>query len=392
MKVLVCHPGTQHAGRLAAALKREGMLATFFTGLRMRADSVLGRRLRLSGLRTLDPSLEDCTTQIRLPELLAKAAQGLGWHGERLMRLRNAWFQKLIPDRAIAASDAVIGFDTSSWILAQRARKLNRPFLLERTAIHRSARATIDARFGLPAAATLSAASDIQSELETGETSLASKVVVASEFSGHSVQEAGVEASKIRVIPYGVDWDWFAQGKKKDDADRKLIYLFVGLLKEEKGIAVLLKAWELLGAPDAELWLVGSGEPAMVQAAQRVPRVKVMGKLAAEKLRQAYLSAAVFVFPTFYDGFGMVLLEAMSSGLPIIATPNCAAPDLVKARQAGLICPAGDPAALCAAMAEVSGQPAEWSSKGMAAQEIAKSYSWPSYGKAWAALLREVVA
>ena len=127
MKVLLCHPGTQHAGRLATLLRRENLLDTFFTGFRVRPDSFLGRRLRLSGLRALDESLDDCTLQIRAPELLAKLAQCLGWSGERLMRLRNAWFQKLIPDRAIAACDAMIGFDTSSWILARRATRFGKP-------------------------------------------------------------------------------------------------------------------------------------------------------------------------------------------------------------------------------------------------------------------------
>ena len=395
MKVLVCHPGTQHAGKLAAILKRQDMLATFFTGFRVKQNSMLGRRLRLSGLRALDKSLEDCTRQIRLPELLAKAAQCLGWHGERLMRLRNAWFQKLIPESAIASSDAVIGFDTSSWILAKRARMLGKPFVLDRTAIHRSTRVLIGAQFvrpGIGAKVSSSFAGDVQGELESEEMTLASKVVVASRFSGRSVLEAGIGADKITVIPYGVDWEWFANGEKNDGPADKLIFLFVGLLKEEKGIAVLLAAWKQLGASDAELWLVGSGEAGMIQAAQGVPGVKVLGKLAPPELRQTYQAASVFVFPTYYDGFGMVLLEAMSSGLPIIATPHCAAPELIHDGEAGVICPAGDVVALCGAMADACAHRSAWRNKGAVAKGIAKSYSWETYGTHWATLLREVIA
>ena len=147
MKVIVCHPGTQHAGKLAAALQREDLLAKFFTGFRLKADSMIGQHLHLSGLRALDDSLTGCTVQIRSPELLAKAAQCLGWHGERLMRLRNAWFQRLIPERAMASSDAVIGFDTSSWLLARRSKQQGKAFILDRTAIHRSTRSAIRAGF-----------------------------------------------------------------------------------------------------------------------------------------------------------------------------------------------------------------------------------------------------
>ncbi len=389
----MCHPGTQHAGKLAAMLRREDLLGTFFTGFRLNPESMLGRRLRLSGLRALDKSLRDCTRQIRLPELLAKAAQCLGWGGERLMRLRNAWFQRLIPERAIASNDAVIGFDTSSWILARRAGKLNKPFVLDRTAIHRSRRAMIDSSFrsGLPAEGSQTSRGDIQSEQESQEMALATKIVVASEFSRRSVCEAGTADGKIAVIPYGVEPDDFANAPGNDERGGKLVFLFVGLIKEQKGIVVLLDAWKQLGAKDAELWLAGSGEDAMIQSAHRVPGVKVLGKLTPPELRQTYQSASVFVFPTFYDGFGMVLLEAMSGGLPIIATPNCAAPELVQNGRAGLIVPAGDSAALCAAMADACKHRAEWAARGAAAGEIAKSYSWEAYGSRWAELLREAV-
>jgi len=309
------------------------------------------------------------------------------------MRLRNAWFQKLIPDHAISSSDAVIGFDTSSWILAKRAKNAGRPFILERTAIHRSTRAQIRARSSAFAAGVKAAgaqAVDAQDKLESEEVALASKVVVASEFSACSVRDAGVPREKIAVIPYGVDWPWFANSQTIAESSGKLVFLFVGLLKEEKGIQVLIEAWKRLAAPEAELWLVGSGEPHVVDAASRVPGVHVRGKLSSQELRQTYQSASVFVFPTYYDGFAMVLLEAMASGLPVLATPHCAAPELVHGGEAGAIFPADDPDALRAAMAAVCANRAAWAGKGAAAKEIAKSYSWENYGKRWATLLREV--
>ena len=388
MKVLLCHPGTQHAGRLATLLRRENLLDTFFTGFRVRPDSFLGRRLRLSGLRALDESLDDCTLQIRAPELLAKLAQCLGWSGERLMRLRNAWFQKLIPDRAIAACDAMIGFDTSSWILARRATRFGKPFFLDRAAIHRRTRAKIRASVDCGIAVP---AGDAQDAVETEEMEIATRVVVASRFSEHSMREAGIAAGKIEVIPYGVDSDSFFPGEKRDAGGGRMVFLFVGLLKKEKGILTLLDAWSQLAAPDAELWLAGSGEADVIEAARGGPGVKVFGKLAQEELRQIYRDADVFVFPTFYDGFGMVLLEAMSSGLPVIATPNCAAPELIREGEAGVIFPAGDVAELRTAMADACANRAAWMQRGAVAREIAKSHSWDAYGKRWARLLREVV-
>ena len=162
-------------------------------------------------------------------------------------------------------------------------------------------------------------------------------------------------------------------------------------MKAEKGIAILLDAWKRLAPSDAELCLAGSGDAETITTARAIPGVRVLGKLAPEELRAIYQGASVFVFPTFYDGFGMVLLEAMASGLPILATSNCAAPDLIRDGAAGAIFPSGDPTALCAAMADVCANRAAWSQRGVAAREIARAYSWEAYGERWAALLREVV-
>ena len=359
------------------------------------ADSIIGRHLHVSGLRTLDDSLTENTAQIRSPEILTKVAQCVGWHGERLMRLRNAWFQRLIPERAIASCDAVIGFDTSSWLLAKRSRKRGKAFILDRTAIHRSTRTSIRAGFennNQRTAVPSTSPRGIQDDLETEEMTIAARVVVASSFARHSLVEAGIAAEKITVIPYGVNSGWFADGDNRAGCAGKAIFLYVGNLRIDKGVGVLLDAWQQLGAADAELWLVGDGDSAVIQSAGGIAGVRLLGKLATEGLREVYQTATAFVFPTCYDGFGMVLLEAMASGLPIIASPHCAAPELIENEAAGLICPAGNPATLSAAMADVCSHRQSWVQRGAAAREIAKTYSWEAYGARWAALLREVVA
>lgn len=391
---MVCHPGTQHAGKLAAALKKEDLLAAFFTGWRLPPDSMLGRRFRLSALRALDDSLIPCTRKIRSPELLAKAAQCVGWRGEGPMRLRNAWFQRLIPERAITSCEAVIGFDTSSWLLAKRATQCSKAFILDRTTIHRSTRSSIRTAFKLNHSSTatpVASSRDIQDDLESTEMTLAARVVVASSFAQHSLTEAGIATEQIAVIPYGVDSDWFADGGNRAGSTGKAIFLYVGNLRLDKGVGVLLEAWRQLGATDAELWLAGDGDSEVIQSARATAGVRVLGKLGQSELRKVYQSATAFVFPTYYDGFGMVLLEAMAGGVPIIASPHCAAPDLVRGGAAGLVCPAGDIAALTVAMEDVCTHRTAWRERGAAAVEIARSYSWETYGTRWAALLRGVV-
>ena len=355
---------------------------------------MLGRRLRISGLRTLDDSLAGCTTQIRTPEVLAKAAQYVGWNGERLMRLRNGWFQRRIPSKAIASSNAVIGFDTSSWILAKRAGELGRAFVLDRTTVHRSARVSVRSASPTDSQGAGNAPNSdggVQHDLESQEMSLATRIVVASKFAERSLLDAGIGSEKIAVIPYGVNFDWFA-GKPRGEAKTGgQVFLYVGHLTKDKGVGILLDAWRQLNAAGAELWLAGGGDAAMIERASGTAGVRVLGKLDPERLREAYQSASAFVFPTYCDGFGMVLLEAMACGLPIIATPNCAAPELLQNGSAGLIVPAGDASALGSAMADVCSDGTAWEKRGAAARDIARTYSWNAYGTRWAALLREVV-
>ena len=395
MKVLLCHPGTQHSGTLGAILNRRNLLGRFYTGFRLKPGSMLEKYLKLSIHRALDETLAKCTTQLWGPELFGKAAQSLGWRGERLMRVRSRWFQKLVPNRAIAASDAVIGFDTSSWILARRSQEHGKPFILDRTAIHRATRATILATLnpsgtGVPAATPKP--NGVQDELESKEFALASKVVVASRFTERSLLDAGVAAEKIEVIPYGVNERWFSEGGKHVRSAGKPIFLFVGNITIEKGIGVLLTAWRQLRATNAELWLAGDGAGEVLSMAEGVEGVRVLGKLGPDALREVYLKASAFVFPTFFDGFGLVLLEAMASGLPIIATPNCAAPDLIMDGEAGRIFPVGDSASLCSAMEDVCLNLPAWIRKGDAAREIARSYLWEAYGSRYADMLRKMLA
>jgi len=320
-------------------------------------------------------------------------AQCLGLGGERLMRLRNGWFQRRIPRNTIALSDSVIGFDTASWILAKRTRELGRPFVLDRTTAHRATRAAI--RKALRADAPLpdessSSNGGVQDALESEEFALATRIVVASRFAEQSLLNARIPAEKITVIPYGVNSDMYAGDENQQRSSDRLVFLYVGHLTLEKGMGVLLDAWRRLGAAEAELWLAGGGDPEWIERARSTAKVRILGKLGPEALREAYRSASVFVFPTYCDGFGMVLLEAMASGLPIVATPHSAAPELIQDETAGLVCPAGDAIALCSALADACSNRQRWNARGRAAREIAKNYTWENYGLRWAALLREV--
>jgi glycosyltransferase involved in cell wall biosynthesis len=136
----------------------------------------------------------------------------------------------------------------------------------------------------------------------------------------------------------------------------------------------------------AELRLVGGGDqpeplPAGVVCLGQTPRDALLREMSA---------ADVFVFPSLFEGFALVILEAMAAGLPVITTPNTAGPDLIENGKEGLIVPAGDAKALRAAMDSLRYDPERARVMGRAAHEKAKEFTWEKYGERWEALVREL--
>ena len=137
------------------------------------------------------------------------------------------------------------------------------------------------------------------------------------------------------------------------------LVLYVGRLVAAKGIGVLLDAWRSVAA-DGTLVLIGDGELAGVAAAR--DRVRRLAPLPRAALVPAYAAAAVFVLPSvptprFTEPWGLVVNEAMFQGTPVVASDavGAAAGGLVRDGETGLVVPAGNPAALGAALTRLLG-------------------------------------
>lgn len=120
------------------------------------------------------------------------------------------------------------------------------------------------------------------------------------------------------VIPNGIDTDRF----RPDPLDRstKPVVLFVGTWngrKRGKELAEIFAAEVRPQVPDAELWMVTRDAPAKTPDG-----VRVLGAVGDTELALAYRAAWLFCLPSAYEGFGIPYAEAMSSGLPVVATPN----------------------------------------------------------------------
>ncbi|MEW5989674.1 MAG: glycosyltransferase family 4 protein, partial [Chloroflexota bacterium] len=127
------------------------------------------------------------------------------------------------------------------------------------------------------------------------------------------------------------------------------VFLFAGRLEEEKGLRVLLSAAAQL--PHISIAIAGDGPLRSLVEATKLPNVVYLGQLTAAELAQWRGRGRALVMPSiWYEVFGMSALEAMSEGLPVIASRIGALPELVEHEQTGLLIEPGNAQALAAAI------------------------------------------
>jgi glycosyltransferase involved in cell wall biosynthesis len=174
------------------------------------------------------------------------------------------------------------------------------------------------------------------------EIELADKTIVLSSFAKNSFIENGVPENKISVSSLSVDTNFFTPGNDKNHS--KFILLFVGRIEILKGIPYLIEAFKTLNYKDAELWLVGTlTNECKELIADNDPNIKILGFKSGHELREIYQQADLFILPSVQESFGLVILEAMSCGVPVIATENTGGPDIISEGIDGFIVPAAEP-------------------------------------------------
>ncbi|MDJ1175393.1 glycosyltransferase family 4 protein [Roseofilum capinflatum] len=210
------------------------------------------------------------------------------------------------------------------------------------------------------------------------EIELADQIFVASSITRKSLLNFGVNPEKISVIPYGAPLDYFHPQPKQDTCFRAL---YVGRVEPRKGIHYLLSAWKNLNLSDAELCLIGINEFPSGWLDQYQDLFRYISPLPHYSLNQYYSSASVFVFPSLVDGFGLVLLEAMACGIPVITTPNTAGPDIITDGVEGFLVPIRDVGGIQEKLDWCYHHPLELAQMGKAARKKAEQLTWFQYRK-----------
>jgi len=242
---------------------------------------------------------------------------------------------------------------------------------------------------------TMSGLQDSEAKLvrKDEELRLADRILVASSFTKQTLGECPFPLSPIAVIPYGSD-DVSGRSLQGEPSTRKgsLKALFVGGLSQRKGIADLFEAVEMAGA-HAELTVIGRKptEPcAPLEAALK--RHRWIESLPRERILEEMRAHDVLVFPSLFEGFGLVVTEALSQGLPVITTPHTCGPDVLTEGEDGFIVPIRDPQAIAEKLELLHRDRERLTAMSVAARKKAETLTWESYRQGVVAVVREALA
>lgn len=215
--------------------------------------------------------------------------------------------------------------------------------------------------------------------LEARALAAATGVIVTSPFTGQVlIDRYGVDPACIRVAVPGTDRAPAAAGPAPGDP---LQLLVVASVTRRKGHDVLVRALAMLRNRAWRCVCAGSLDRApefarevraTVERAGLADRIRLVGECDPQTLERLYAGSSIFVLPSHYEGYGMVLAEALAHSLPVVSTTAGAIPSTVPG-DAGLLCAPGDDQALAAALATLLGDDARRRSMAAAARRHAEA-------------------
>ena len=186
---------------------------------------------------------------------------------------------------------------------------------------------------------------------EEEEYRLSDRICVLSSFARDTFLERGVDPAKLRLLPLGADTSVFRLSSEELEARRRRILagaplevLFVGNLSLQKGMWDMAQIIRGCGPDRFRFRLVGARLPESRRCLGMVAgQWRWIPPQRGAALREQYVGADLFLFPTIQDGFGLVLAQARAAALPILATVHCAGPDLVESGRTGWTFPIRTP-------------------------------------------------
>jgi glycosyltransferase involved in cell wall biosynthesis len=222
------------------------------------------------------------------------------------------------------------------------------------------------------------------------ELANASKIIVASSFTANTLKDYPGKLPAPVVIPYGfppVCPEPPPASRGPVTKENPLRLIFVGMLSQRKGIADLFAAVNSLGK-FVSLTVVGAKVVRSCPALDReLARHRWIPSLPHNRILEEMRAHEVFVFPSLFEGFGLVITEAMSQGVPVITTERTAGPDLIRHEDNGWLIQAASTGALTEQLEKLVRNPKVVQEVGARARKTATARPWSVYKQELAAVM-----
>jgi len=396
--MIISHPtGNENVRNAAQALAEGCGLEAFFTTIAVFESGFLSRISALPGLgefkrRRYPEILKSVTETAPFLELLRLSSAKIGFHQplrhefgfasvDAVYRNLDTHVAKQV---ARLAPTAVYCYEDGAIETFRAAKKAHSKCLYDLPIGYWRAAHSLfleESQLQPEWAPTLSGLSDSSRKLERKdeELRLADRIFVASTFTRRTLEQCPFPIAPISVVPYGADIGICSSPRKTTKSSDPLRILFVGGLGQRKGLSYLLEAIKNLGA-SVHLTLIGrksgaSCRPLDVATATH----RWIPSMSHEDILLEMRNHDVFVFPSLFEGFGLVVTEALSQGLPVITTPNTCGPDVISEGVDGFIIPIRDSKAIAEKIELLLHDRNLLEAMSGAAQAKAHQLTWESY-------------
>ena len=411
LNVVVSHPAQQHSYHLARALEKKGSLFAYVTTVYFKESRLLYRLLKVvlnkDNIRRMrgrqNSFMESNLKQFNeISGLLFLFSQRI-LRDQTFKGVIEAWLGKAF-GRKVAKFvncnnvDIIICFDTFALTTFEGTLKSHVKKVLDMSSIPLERRSNLIEEYTtneLLAQKSLNRTRklslDARVEASNKEILLADYFLVASNFTKRQLVEVGVKSKQIYVVSYGINSNLYRPREAVPSNDsKKLTFIFVGQMSAVKGFYVLVEALSRLPSGSFKCLLIGVPQGSETKIKQLSADFEFLGPVLNDDMPDIYRLADVLVAPSFYDGFGLTVLEAMASGLGVICSRNTGASDLVNHGETGFLVDPNSVDDLYASMQYFLDNPDKLSGMKTKARLQAKNYSWERYDKSIANVIDSI--
>ncbi|MBU6389258.1 glycosyltransferase family 4 protein [Patescibacteria group bacterium] len=228
----------------------------------------------------------------------------------------------------------------------------------------------------------------------------AAVITVSESGKNDLLQLTSIDPKKVRVISEAplLTEEKQANNQPVPMAGREPFFLFVGTLQPRKNIGGILKAFATLPREIRARYTLklagkpgwgGEDYPELATQLGIAGQTQFLGYVSDEQLAELYRKATLLVYPSFYEGFGLPVIEALAVGTPVVTSTVSSLPEVLG--DGGIACDPGDPAGIARAIQEIISDARQYEKYSRAGYRFAERFSWEKAAQQTKAVIAEVI-